>query len=95
LLLDRIKLSGTSTRWYKDGQKSDEQNYISGRLNGISTKWYESGQKSEEIVYLNDKRQGKCFWWNEDGSLRVSASYIDGDITLFDDGYPDLFDSNE
>ena len=62
-------MDGLNTKWYDNGQKSEEQHYKDYKLEGLSTDWYENGQKWVEGTYKDGKLISKKEW-NEDGSVR-------------------------
>jgi len=72
------KLDGSSTFWYKSGEKRQELYYKDGKLNGLYTKWYKSGQKILEINYKDHKRDGFSTHWHKNGQKKEEVNYKKG-----------------
>ena len=68
---------GKFTRWYKNGQKKLEINFINGKRNGKYTSWFKNGQKELESNWKDGKEDGKWTHWYDDGS-KSERNYKDG-----------------
>lgn len=60
------KRHGPATRWYDNGQKSEEGTYTEGKVDGAWTFWHSNGQKRAEGTFTDGVGIG---WtaWTEDG----------------------------
>ena len=56
------KRNGLRTKWYRNGQKKEEENYKDGKMDGLSTLWYENGQKEAEGNYKDGKLMTAVVW---------------------------------
>ena len=59
---------GVSTRWFSNGIKMYERNYIEGKWHGTVTRWWPNGQKMYVRAYTQGKRSGKEATWRSDGT---------------------------
>ena len=57
------------TKYYEDGKKKSECNYLKGKKNGVYKKWFENGVLAVEIKYENDN-QIYYKSWLENGKLK-------------------------
>tara|TARA_B100002051_G_C16593536_1_gene564085 strand:- start:131 stop:610 length:480 start_codon:yes stop_codon:yes gene_type:complete len=73
---------GLWTKWYANGQKREETNYIDGKKDGLHTAWYANGQKDVEITYKDDKPvlDGLIIKWYENGQKHIERIYKDGEV---------------
>ena len=67
---------GTFTRWYQNGAKEYEAEYLQGQLHGIETAWHANGQKRSEQHYDHGLRHGVRRNWDEQGRLRAEEHYL-------------------
>ena len=65
-------------RWYTDGKKQLELNYINGKLHGLYQSWHMNGKKHEECNYVRDKLHGFYRRWYPSGKMSQECSYVDG-----------------
>ena len=63
------KKHGTMTGWYKNGQKSIEQNWNNNKKNGHHVMWYGNGMKKEEGYLKDGKEVGEWSYFKENGDL--------------------------
>jgi antitoxin component YwqK of YwqJK toxin-antitoxin module len=75
--LDGIK-HGLKTRWYENGQKSDESNYVDGHRQGVVTNWYENGQKSVEANFVGGEQQGLTTAWHKNEQKKAEVNFVGG-----------------
>ncbi len=47
------KLAGTQLKWYENGNKRGEWNYLDDTLNGVSKEWAEDGTMKSIKTYDN------------------------------------------
>ncbi len=71
---------GKWTRYYENGKKNSEEEYVNGLKNGKSVEWYMSGEKTFEVNYVNDMPDGKWIIWDETGKKISSEEYKNGQI---------------
>lgn len=69
---------GLWLRYYKNGKKMDEVNYINGQINGFSRQWYENGQLTYEAEVRNGIEQGSSNSWYENGQQWAHYTCVDG-----------------
>lgn len=61
---------GLKKCWYETGEKSQEINWVNGKINGSVISWFRNGNKKSESLYDNDNGLISKKEWNEDGSLK-------------------------
>src|SRR6266496_4375806 len=52
---------------YRNGQVSEEQPQLNGRLHGVLRRWHKNGVLALEQPHQNGVVHGICRQWNEDG----------------------------
>lgn len=92
---DVLRLEGTRTDYYENGNKKQESNYVNNRLNGKQISWYESNvKKSEkEITWDTNNKTSETnviAFWNPEGKQTV----IDGNGQV-EDSDEDNFEKGE
>ena len=70
--------NGSSTRYYKNGNKISQASYFNNLLEGQSTNYYESGETQYTIDYIDNLRQGQEIGYLESGEVAYTSNYIDG-----------------
>jgi antitoxin component YwqK of YwqJK toxin-antitoxin module len=73
-----IPRNGREGNWifyHENGNKSQESNYLSGKLNRNSLYYFENGNKEEESNYSNDQLNGKRLIYYENGKLKEDLNY--------------------
>ena len=73
------KEDGLWTKWYDNGQKSNEETYKDGKLDGLWTIWYENGQKKYQGTYKDGKEDGLHTIWFKNGQKNSEGTYKDGE----------------
>ncbi|MGD8452365.1 MAG: hypothetical protein PVJ57_11150 [Phycisphaerae bacterium] len=69
---------GLFTRWYANGQKEFEGQFVRGKKEGITKRWHDNGRVWIEERYTHGLKQGSCFTWDPEGRLRKEERYADG-----------------
>ncbi len=69
---------GTFTRWYDDGMKAEEIEYVKGKKNGPYTLWYPNGVKKVEGSFVNDNFDDDFTAWYESGQKRLTVQFDEG-----------------
>jgi antitoxin component YwqK of YwqJK toxin-antitoxin module len=75
---EKAAKDGKYESWYENGQKSEEGEYVDGKMHGRWVAWYQNGQKEEEGEYVNGKRHGIWTFWDEDGNKENERIYFNG-----------------
>lgn len=77
------------TRYYENGTKKLEGEYLEGERNGNWTQWYENGFTWSEGEFARGIRVGKSTVYNQDGTVHYIGFYKlgkpDGEWTFFDE----------
>jgi len=71
-------LDGERLIYYVNGQVSQKEFYILGKLNGISTWFSENGILIKEFTYLDDELHGYSKYYDGSGNLIVEGNYKRG-----------------
>jgi antitoxin component YwqK of YwqJK toxin-antitoxin module len=71
------KPHGSSKRWYKCGNLSDESEYVNGQQIGVYKLWYENGNLCEETQYVNGMRNGYSKTWYPTNTIKNTMYYKD------------------
>jgi len=66
---------GLTTRWWQDGQKKSEMEFVNGVRHGRRIAWHNNGQPWSEGAYDNGRPTGTWTAWNEDGSIERQWHY--------------------
>lgn len=74
------KRQGTFIEWTKRGVKWAEMNFDNDLSSGPAKLWYGNGSRHIEGQYLNGREQGVWNIWRKDGSLRLTATFHNGNI---------------
>lgn len=77
---DEYKWEGLLERFYEDGTKSEEGNYVNGKKTGHHKEWHKNGKLKCEGDYANDERTGNWKYYKETGGLEKSLDYTYGEI---------------
>jgi hypothetical protein len=90
---------GKSSKWFSNGIKMYERNYLQGRWHGSVTRWWPNGQKMYVRAYTNGVRHGKEATWRSDGTpLSLPAEGVPTEIDPEDEiniGLPTAADTAE
>ena len=62
-------LDGTSTLFYKNGQREWRYTFNKNILDGIYTKWYRNGKRAVEGLFENGHPSGVWVWRNKLGEI--------------------------
>ena len=62
LINSNIPYTGSSTEFYKNGEKKTAKKWKNGKLDGLSTSWHENGKKKEESNYKDDEAISVRYW---------------------------------
>jgi len=79
-----VEIINTSTeeykirRYYKNGTKHWERDYVKGQLHGKHIEWYKNGTKSQETDYVKGQSHGKHIEWYENGNKSWEVDYVKG-----------------
>jgi antitoxin component YwqK of YwqJK toxin-antitoxin module len=73
-----VLTNGPAERWYVNGQKLAQFNYLNGKLHGECTWWHDNGQVCEQFNYVNGEMHGLHKWWYSDGQIREQSNYVNG-----------------
>ena len=65
LIDSNIPYTGSSTEFYKNGEKKTAKKWKNGKLDGLSTSWHENGKKKEELNYKDDEAISVRYWNNK------------------------------
>ena len=68
-------LDGTSTLFYKNGQREWRYTFNKNILDGIYTKWYRNGKRAVEGVFENGHPSGVWVWRNKLGEITKKKKY--------------------
>ena len=79
-ILNAELYTGHSIKWYENGQKCEESNYVDGKRNGHFTSWYRNGQKCIERDHIDDKYNGHYTSWHKNGQIMIECDYVDGKV---------------
>ncbi len=66
---------GTTTTWYKNGDKRSEGRFVDGLAEGTYTVWDLGNRKTSETEFVAGKRQGGYRRWYLDGKLEREETY--------------------
>ena len=55
--ISAVGYTGPFKKWYNNGNKRVESNYVNGKRHGPFVGWYTNGNKREESNYVNGKLQ--------------------------------------
>jgi antitoxin component YwqK of YwqJK toxin-antitoxin module len=75
-----VLTDGAVERWYVNGQKREQSNYLNGQLHDECTWWYSDGQIREQSNYVNGSRHGECTWWYANGQVCRQSNYVNGQL---------------
>ncbi len=75
------RVNGLFVKWYENGRKAYESNYVDGEETGPLTIWYESGQKKIEGQNTAGKATGRWIYWHENGQKAVEGESADDEKT--------------
>lgn len=84
ILLDGKMKNFKKIKWYDNGQKFDEENFMvidekGGFIpNGLWTQWYKNGQKTFYQNQKNGEYDGPFTYWFENGNIDMKGFYKDG-----------------
>lgn len=70
--------TGKSVKYWSNGQKQSEGEYLNGKMHGKWTNWNENGQKKHEYEYRNGKQHGKSIDWYENEQKEIEVEYLNG-----------------
>ena len=70
--------NGRFVKYYGNGQKYIECNYVNDERQGKYVSWYVNGQKYEECNYVNGKHEGDYESWHLNGQKYIKCSYAKG-----------------
>ena len=79
--IEYYRISGSNkelakeVRFYENGEKSMEGEFLNGNKNGHWTTWFENGNKQSEGYFKDGFREGAGPVWNEDGSRLYEGYY--------------------
>jgi len=65
-------------RYWKNGNKRQEEEYRNGKQHGKDTGWYMGGNKMWEFEYKNNKLHGKVLAWYKNGKIDIKRVYKNG-----------------
>lgn len=68
---------GKYEKWYENGLKECEGEYMEEKKFGYWIFWYENGNKKFEGEYMEDKKLGRWKYWYESGELKEECEYLD------------------
>jgi antitoxin component YwqK of YwqJK toxin-antitoxin module/predicted esterase len=71
-------LSHKQTRFYENGQKRCEGDFLDGKKDGKWTYWYENGSKEMEEEYVKGKPHEKWTYWDKEGEKRGEGEFFYG-----------------
>lgn len=71
-------LGHKKSRFYENGQKRCEGNFLDGKKDGKWTYWYENGSKEMEEEYVNGKPHGNWAYWDKEGEKRGEGEFFYG-----------------
>ena len=60
--------------------KSEEADYLDGKLNGVRTFWYTDGDKIQEEEYLHGVLNGTVTYWYGNGNKLEEINYLNGKL---------------
>lgn len=66
------------TRYYPDGLKKSEGNFLNNNRHGKWTYWYENEQKWSEAIFDNGTKNGKNTVWYKDGTINYKGNFKNG-----------------
>ena len=79
--------SGTSVKYYENGQLGMRENYKDGKEEGIFEYYYENGQLNRKSTYKNGKEDGLEESYSQNGELQYSTCFQKSEIV--DDSHCD------
>lgn len=77
-------------RYFPNGEKEFEAEYLNGELNGESRQWYKNGNLWVEEGYLNGLKHGPFIVYTDNGDKSFAGEYDEGTKT----GQWDFWDNN-
>jgi antitoxin component YwqK of YwqJK toxin-antitoxin module len=72
------KRHGIYQRWYANGIRWYESNYVDGLMDGLFQEWLCDGSRYIECNYVMDKLQGYYKKWDNLGNLVEDRFYVGG-----------------
>ena len=70
-----VKLS-VNSRYYENGQMSDELHYTDGVPDGLKRAWYADGQLQLKLLLVDGERQGLQTEWHRNGQKSSETNYV-------------------
>jgi antitoxin component YwqK of YwqJK toxin-antitoxin module/predicted esterase len=71
-------LGRQQSRFYENGQKRCEGEFLDGKKDGKWTYWHENGSKEMEEEYVQGKPNGKWTLWDKEGEKRGEGEFFYG-----------------
>ncbi|MGD2093187.1 MAG: prolyl oligopeptidase family serine peptidase [Candidatus Aminicenantes bacterium] len=71
-------LSHKYSRFYENGQKRCEGNFLEGKKDGKWLYWYENGAKEMEAEYVKGNPHGEWTYWDKDGEKKGEGDFFYG-----------------
>ena len=68
-------LEGTTSLFYKNGQREWRYTFNKNILDGIYTKWYRNGKRAVEGLFENGHPSGVWVWRNKIGEITMKKVY--------------------
>jgi len=77
-VIDGEKQKVKEVRFFPNGEKEFEAEYLNGELNGESRQWYSNGNLWVEEGYLDGLKHGAFTVYSDDGEKSFSGEYDEG-----------------
>ncbi len=85
---DNDTLNGYFTRFWGNGNKSEEGYYKKGLLDSLFTAYWGDGKTRANVYYRNGLLNGTAITFNQNGDTTTRIKYIDG---LFDSSFTEFY----
>ena len=69
-------MHGNYTKWFENGKKEIECNYVYGEIHGKYKKWDIYGELEVECMFKHGEMHGRCERWN----LHIKCNYNHNDF---------------
>ena len=74
------KIDGYHCRWYENGNKQTESNFVNGVTDGLQSVWYENGHIQGKGIYQIGKRHGVWSYYYDNGQKNSNGEFVNGNF---------------
>lgn len=70
-------IHGQELKFWRNGKKMEEKNWIDGKQEGLWAQWFENGNSKLKTRMINDKRSGLYYAYYKTGKYYIKGRYKD------------------